>query len=401
MLRGLDDVQLIGPLRLDEVITTHIEQEQPDIVLVARQEGEFADISSLTSQLLDGHPGLPVIHCTLSANSVRIYTSRDLPARTSELVQAIRELPIHRDLTTSGLIYLPGRISEMDTTKTKFVFKSGLAILSVILGSFLLLISVYLVQASPPPQSDSEGQTIFTEKCQSCHTLGGGDTVGPDLAGVTSRRDREWLISFIVSPEEMIQEGDPTANQLLEIFNNLIMPDMGLSELEAEAVLAYIENQSGEVSSAEVGQSTSQQGSVDRGRLLYNGGIPLKNGGTPCLACHSMGDFGALGGGNFGPDLTRVYSRYGEESLNSVLGTLPFPTMKPLFADRELTDQERSDLAAYFQWADTNTKPTKATRGTLGMWIGGSLGVVVLFGIMLIFWPRQRTSISERLRRKQ
>lgn len=97
LLRGLDDVQLIGPLRLDEVITTHIEQEQPDIVLVARQEGEFADISSLTSQLLDGHPGLPVIHCTLSANSVRIYTSRDLPARTSELVQAIRELPIHRD----------------------------------------------------------------------------------------------------------------------------------------------------------------------------------------------------------------------------------------------------------------------------------------------------------------
>lgn len=289
----------------------------------------------------------------------------------------------------------------MDTTKTKFVFKSGLAILSVILGSFLLLISVFLVQAGPPLQADSEGQTIFNEKCQSCHTLGGGDTVGPDLAGVTGRRDREWLISFIISPEEMIQDGDPTANQLLEDYNNLIMPDLGLSELEAEAVLTFIESQSGEVSSGDGGQSAAQQGSVDRGRLLYNGQIPFEKGGTPCLACHSMGDFGPLGGGNLGPDLTRVYSRYGGESLYSVLQTLPFPTMKPLFANRELTDRELSDLAAYFQWADANTEPTEAARGTLGMWIAGGLGVGVLFGIMLIFWPRQRTSISERLRRKQ
>lgn len=97
LLRGLDDVQLIGPLRLDEVITTRIEQEHPDIVLVAKQESEFADISSLTSQLLNSHPSLPVIHCTLLDSSVRIFTSRELPARTSELVQAIRGLPIHRD----------------------------------------------------------------------------------------------------------------------------------------------------------------------------------------------------------------------------------------------------------------------------------------------------------------
>ncbi|MBI4607901.1 MAG: cytochrome c [Candidatus Rokubacteria bacterium] len=51
---------------------------------------------------------------------------------------------------------------------------------------------VGLADAASPPPSPVEGQAIFQEKCVSCHTIGGGRLVGPDLQGVTARRDREW-----------------------------------------------------------------------------------------------------------------------------------------------------------------------------------------------------------------
>ncbi len=38
-----------------------------------------------------------------------------------------------------------------------------------------------------------KGQYLFATKCISCHTIGHGDRVGPDLLGVTHARDRAWL----------------------------------------------------------------------------------------------------------------------------------------------------------------------------------------------------------------
>jgi hypothetical protein len=40
---------------------------------------------------------------------------------------------------------------------------------------------------------------LFSRQCSSCHTIGKGDLVGPDLNGVTGRRDRAWLARFIRS----------------------------------------------------------------------------------------------------------------------------------------------------------------------------------------------------------
>ncbi len=68
-------------------------------------------------------------------------------------------------------------------------------------ASTLQVSSVYA--ATPGGQ----GQAIFEQKCQGCHSIGGGQIVGPDLKGVTSRRDRDWLISFITSPDQLIAQG--------------------------------------------------------------------------------------------------------------------------------------------------------------------------------------------------
>lgn len=90
-------------------------------------------------------------------------------------------------------------------------------------------------------QVANEGQTLFQEKCVACHTVGGGKLVGPDLKGVTTRRDRAWLLRWVKEPDKMLATGDPTATQLLQEFNNVPMPNLGLTEKQVEALIAYLQ----------------------------------------------------------------------------------------------------------------------------------------------------------------
>ena len=111
--------------------------------------------------------------------------------------------------------------------------------------AFLLFI------ASPPqPQSaasartDPQSETLFRERCSPCHTIGGGIRVGPDLLGVTQRRDRDWLLRWIKEPNRVLAEKDPIATQLLQEFNNVAMPNMGLTDEQVAALVAYLESRS-------------------------------------------------------------------------------------------------------------------------------------------------------------
>jgi len=137
-------------------------------------------------------------------------------------------------------------------------------------------------------------------------------------------------------------------------------------------------------------------GGAAAGHSLFTGQTLLTNGGTACNACHSISGSGLLDGGTLGPDLTQVYTRYGEPGLTAAISTINFPTMIGIFGAKPLTAQEVADLVAYFK--ETNAQPAPLVSKTgLYLAIAGGL-VVVLFIILLIFWPRQRQSISEKLR---
>ncbi|MCL4543689.1 MAG: cytochrome c [Chloroflexi bacterium] len=90
-------------------------------------------------------------------------------------------------------------------------------------------------------------------------------------------------------------------------------------------------------------------GNPAAGRALFTGATPLQNGGPTCIACHNVAGLGALGGGSVGPDLTAVYTRYGQAGLASSLSNIAFPAMQPLFRNHPLTPAEQADLIAYFQ----------------------------------------------------
>jgi protein SCO1/2 len=88
--------------------------------------------------------------------------------------------------------------------------------------------------------SSRPGEALYKRLCAGCHTVGEGNKVGPDLAGVAERRDREWLLRFISAPERMRSKKDPIALGLVASFPAVRMPPMGVSQSDASDLLSYI-----------------------------------------------------------------------------------------------------------------------------------------------------------------
>ena len=101
--------------------------------------------------------------------------------------------------------------------------------------------------------SDQPGQALFIKACSSCHTIGKGDRVGPDLNGVTRQRGHDWLKEFISRPDKVIARGDTLALALVAKYRGVRMPNLGLSEQDATDVMAYLDAQSYLVSAKAAG----------------------------------------------------------------------------------------------------------------------------------------------------
>jgi mono/diheme cytochrome c family protein len=86
-----------------------------------------------------------------------------------------------------------------------------------------------------------QGKKIYTAKaCQACHNITGKKrAMGGDLKNITKIRDLEWLFSFIKNPKSMLKT-DGLAKQLLREFNNIPMPQQGLSDEEVIAIIEYL-----------------------------------------------------------------------------------------------------------------------------------------------------------------
>ena len=89
------------------------------------------------------------------------------------------------------------------------------------------------------------GQRLFQSKCSACHTLGQGDRVGPDLAGVTKRRDRAWLVRYISEPEVLLAAKDPTALALFHRYKEIRMPNLKLGKSDVADLLSFLERAAG------------------------------------------------------------------------------------------------------------------------------------------------------------
>jgi nitrate reductase gamma subunit len=226
-----------------------------------------------------------------------------------------------------------------------------------------------LLSAEVASADTAEAKKIFTTRCMACHTFGKGVKVGPDLRGVTERRQRPWLITFVRSSSTVIASGDPTATALFTEFKQQRMPDWAdLSEAQVGSIMDWLavngpDQQDPDARSAD--QATVAE--IAAGRELFHGARALSLGGLACASCHSIHDESGASGGVLASDLTSIYSQYQDGAMTVFLKRpcfMRFPESRlPAF----LAPAESFALKAYLrscaltnQPADSSAKPTPA-----------------------------------------
>lgn len=217
--------------------------------------------------------------------------------------------------------------------------------------TFLLILPLFL---SGPAWADS-GKELFEKECSGCHTIGGGDSGGPDLKGVTGKRPADWLERVIVEPDKLTADKDSVQLGLVKRYGGE-MPNLGMSRKDAKKIIVYLKEASPVPSSS--GAATPAEPSpkpvetvatpelVAQGRALFTGGKPFANGGSPCVGCHGFGVAG-VSGGNLAVDLSARAETAGEQGFRGMLKSLNFPIMRRIYADAPLTDEEITALVAF------------------------------------------------------
>ena len=83
------------------------------------------------------------------------------------------------------------------------------------------------------------GTELFNLHCASCHDFF-HNMIGPNLAGITSKVDKSWLIKFIANSPAMIEAGDERSVTLFEEYKQYMPAFPMLSDDDIEDILGFI-----------------------------------------------------------------------------------------------------------------------------------------------------------------
>jgi cytochrome c2 len=101
------------------------------------------------------------------------------------------------------------------------------------------------------------GMELFNQHCASCHSFMAQE-IGPNLSGITSEVDKQWLAAFIKDSKAVITSGDDRAVAQYEKYK-LYMPSFPmLNEKDLEDLMAFIHK----FSEAEKKNRSSRQGGL-------------------------------------------------------------------------------------------------------------------------------------------
>ncbi len=144
------------------------------------------------------------------------------------------------------------------------------------------------------PLVAQEAADFFRQNCTSCHTIGGGRLTGPDLKGVLTRKDREWLARFVQNPQAMMDQGDPYALQLRQEARDVVMHTIsGVDRARAESLLTLIEAESklekSQFAACKSATGRSRRGTSIRGVGSFWGLQRLTNAGLRAFLPYGAG----------------------------------------------------------------------------------------------------------------
>lgn len=247
-----------------------------------------------------------------------------------------------------------------------------------------LVAAVSVLQVFAVTAFADEGKEIFEKLCASCHTIGGGESGGPDLKGVAARRSHEWLESVIIEPEKLTAKKDPLQLELVKKYG-YEMPNLGIGHEDALKLITYISaaDAGGAAAAAPVLEQVATVVTPELiaiGKGLFTGSIRMAKGGAACISCHPFTYPGIRGGNLSVADLKNSYQKMGDVGMQGALKGLKFPTMKKIYAERPLTDNEIAALMALFK--DSAAQKGSDTSFSLPL-MAGVLFVLILLGLSL------------------
>ena len=262
-----------------------------------------------------------------------------------------------------------------------------------------LLVLLGLCATSAPAEEATE---FFQQKCKACHTIGGGQLVGPDLKDVTQRKDEDWLKRFMMNPSAMIESGDPYAMQLQKDARGLVMPAIpGLDDHMAHELLEMITKQS-QLSGASPAETKPAErpftpADIQMGAEIFDGTRRLSAGGPACSSCHTTGALQGMGGGRLGPDLTLVFARLGgRQGIEGWLAAPPTPTMQAVFAKQAIQPEEIISLAALFENTAKTSQPADSSA-QVKFFVAGLAGVCIGLALMGWIWRKRFRNVRRNL----
>jgi mono/diheme cytochrome c family protein len=201
----------------------------------------------------------------------------------------------------------------------------------------------------PPPRTPdlmALGKQLYVDAgCLKCHGEGGrGD--GPSARTLVDR----W--GYPIIPYDFTIPGKMKGGSTIQDFYRILMVGVGGTPMPAYDFLSAEEIWAIAYHTLSLARQDAEplpEGDPDLGRDLVMGITPLKNGGPPCMGCHSVMGIEAFGGGPWGPDLTTAHQKFKEDGLATLLEAIPFPTMGPLYRPRPLSEAERGHLLAFLR----------------------------------------------------
>jgi mono/diheme cytochrome c family protein len=190
----------------------------------------------------------------------------------------------------------------------------------------------------------AQGRRLFLDNgCLGCHKLSGyekPERVGPAIARIGEKVNREWLIKWLKKPKDYLPETK--------------MPRFRLSDEEIGYVADYLMSDKSVIEltppSRTIGTPPLKirggRGSYDSGEFssssLIQDGEKLVNE-LGCLGCHKINEKGAA----FGPDFSGIGNKVNPEWLQSFLKNPKSYDEKTIIPDFKLTEKDIPSITAY------------------------------------------------------
>ena len=131
-------------------------------------------------------------------------------------------------------------------------------------STFAFFFLITLLISGNEALAQPDGANLFQTNCAQCHYTSGEVLIGPGLAGVSGRLEKEYLYEWINNSQAVIKSGDAYAVKLFEEYNKVVMPNFGFNTEELDAILAYIDEEGAKVE--EVAASSDGGGAAWRRR---------------------------------------------------------------------------------------------------------------------------------------